>query len=189
MDSTAFMGYSGMGTTFLGSLTSAFGDLTQGQAEQKMYDYQAGVARMNAQIAEQNATTASNTGEFNAMLSGLRGAAAMGTMKSVQASHGLDIRSGSAKQVQQSQSTFNQLNQSAIRSDAAKTAFNFRNQAAADTAQAGADVVAGENARTASVIKAETSMIGGASSVSQQWLQGQKMGIPGMWNNKQTFGG
>jgi len=186
MDINAQMGYSGMASTFLGGLTSAFGAYEQGQSEGKMYDYQAGVARMNAQIAEQNASTTSATGEFNAMLSGLRGAATMGTMKAAQASHGLDVRSGSAQQVQQSQGMFNQLNQSAIRSDAAKTAYNYRTQAAASIAEAGADTFAGENARTAGMIKADTSLIGAASSVSQQWLQGQKAGLPGN-NSNQTF--
>lgn len=188
MDTNFMMGSIGIGSTFLGSLTSAYGDLMQGRAEQKMYDYQAGVARMNAQIAEQNAQTASGTGEFNAMLSGLRGAAASGAMKSAQGSHGLDVRSGSAKQVQDSQGMFNRLNQTVIRSDAAKTAFNYRNQAAAGIAQADADTIAGQNARTTSTIKATTSIIGGASSVSQQWLQGQKMGVWGN-NSNQTFGG
>ena len=184
----AFMGASGMGTSFLGSLTSVFGDLEQGRAEKEMYDYQAGIARLNAQISQQNASIASETGEFNAMLSGLRGAAALGSMKAIQGSHGLDVRSGSASQVQQSQGLFNRLDQTVIRSDAAKTAFNYQTQASSQSAQAGADTIAGKNAATAATIKADTSIIGGASSVDQQWLQGQKAGLWGNTSN-QTFGG
>lgn len=188
MDTNAFMGWSGMGTSFLGSLTSVFGDIAQGQDEKKMYDYQAGVARMNAQISEQNAKYASDVGELQAGQAGLRGAATLGMIKATQGSHGLDVRSGSAAQVQQSQSLINVIDQTAIRSGAAKTAFNYRNMAAAESAQAGADVIAGDNAAAAGTVKAATSIIGGASSVDQQWLQGQKAGLWGN-NSNQTFGG
>ena len=176
----SMMGYSGMGSTFLGSLTTAFGNYEQGQAEGKMYDYQAGVARMNATIAEQNAQYVSDVGELQAGQFGYKAGQQLGQIKAVQASHGLDVRSGSAAQVQESQKLVSATDMSMIRSNAARAAFNYRNEAAADVAQAGADVAAGQNARTAGMIKAATSVIGGATSVDQQWLQGQKAGL-GLW--------
>jgi hypothetical protein len=48
-------------------------------------------------------------------------------------------------------------------------------------------VIAGENAAAAGTVKAATSIIGGASSVDQQWLQGQKAGLWGN-NSNQAFG-
>jgi hypothetical protein len=180
------LGEFSIGGTILGSLTSAIGAYETGQSEKEMYDYQAGVARLNATIADQNAQYASDIGEQQAGLFGYKAAAQLGTIKSVQASHGLDIRSGSAAEVQASQKLVSATDMAAIRSNAAKTAFNYRNLATADIAQAGADVIAGTNAATAGMIKADTSIIGGASAVDQQWLQGQKSGLWGGTN--QTFG-
>ena len=184
------LGEFSIGGTILGGITSAFGSYEAGQDEKKMYDYQAGVARLNAQIADQNAQYASDVGELQAGEFGYKAAQQLGAIKSVQASHGLDIRSGSAAAVQASQKLVSATDMAAIRSNAAKTAFNYRQQAGADIAQAGVDTFAGRNAATAGLIKADTSIIGGATSVDQQWLQGQKSGLwgsPGGSNN-QTFG-
>jgi hypothetical protein len=186
------LGEFSIGGTLLGSLTSALGGYETGQSEKEMYDYQAGVARLNATIADQNAEYASQIGEQQAGLYGYKAAQQLGQIKSVQASHGLDIRSGSAAQVQASQRLVSATDMAAIRSNAAKTAFNYRNLAAGDIAQAGADVVAGRNAATAGMIKADTSLIGGASAVDQQWLQGQKAGLwgdPSQRVQGSTFGG
>ena len=188
MDTNAGMGYLGIGQTILGGITSAFAGYEEGQAKKKMYDYQAGVARMNALISEKNAQYASDIGELQAGQMGLRGAATLGQIKATQGAHGLDVRSGSAQQVQQSQSLINLIDQTAIRSGAAKTAFNYRTQAQGQIAEAGADTFAGKNAATEGTIKASTSILGAASSVDQQWLQGQKMGLWGN-NSNQAFGG
>ena len=183
------LGYAGIGSTFLGALTSAFAGFEEGRAEKKMYDYQAGVARLNAQIAEQNAKYASDVGELQAGEFGYRAAAQLGQIKAAQASHGLDVRSGSPAQVQQSQQLMSAVDMAAIRSNAAKTAYNYRTEAVQASAQAGLDVMAGRNAALAGDVKAATSIIGGAASVSQEWLQGQKMGLWGNSNPNQTFGG
>ena len=174
------MGYMGIGQTILGGITSAFGAYEQGQSEKKMYDYQKGVAQLNAQIAEQNAEYATQVGELQAGAYGWKAAQTLGNIKATQASHGLDVRSGSPLQVQQSQQLVSATDMAAIRSNAAKTAYNYRNEAAGATAQASAMDAAGSNAASASIVKASTSIMGAASSVDQQWLQGQKAGL---WGN------
>ena len=180
MDMSSGMGFGGMFSTFLGGLTSAFGAYQEGQAEKKMYDYQAGVARLNTQIAEQNATYASQIGELQAGQYGYRAGQIAGQIKSAQGSHGLDVRSGSAKDVQDSQRLMSQTEMTNIRSNAAMTAYNYRNQAVSSTAQAGMDTLAGRNVASAGMVKASSSILGAASSVSSEWLQGQKYG---MWGN------
>jgi hypothetical protein len=183
----------GMFSSFLGSLTSAFGAYEGGEAEKAMYDYQAGVARMNAQIAEQNATYASQVGELKAGEYGYQAAQQLGMIKATQGSHGLDVRSGSAAQVQSSQKLVSATEVADMRSNAARVAYSYRNMAQQDIAQAGVDTLAGQNAMTAGMIKADTSIIGGAQSVSQQWLQASRVGMFSGnsygSSNSQPFGG
>ncbi len=191
MADPSYAAMSGMFSTFLGSLTSAFGGYEQGQSEKAMYDYQAGVARLNATIAEQNATYASDIGELQAGQYGWKAAQQLGSIKSAQASHGLDIRSGSAAQVQSSQKLVSETDMTFIRSNAAKTAYNYRNMAVQSTAQAGLDTLAGQNAASAGMLKAATSIIGGASAVSDQWLKATQVGMYGPSSGggtNQTFG-
>ena len=180
------MGYVGIGSTVLGGITSIYGDIMQGQAEKKAYDYQAGVARMRAQIAEGNAQYASDVGELQAGAYGYKAAQQLGTIKAVQGSHGLDVRSGSALQVQQSQQLISQTDMTAIRSNAAKTAFNYRQEAQQDVAQASLDTMAGSNAATAGILKADSSFLSTVSSVSSEWLQGAKSGL---WGQTSGTGG
>ena len=173
------IGYGGIGSTVLGGITSIFGDIAEGQAQKKAYDYQAGVARMRAQISEQNANYASDVGELQAGAYGYKAGQQLGMIKAVQGSHGLDVRSGSAAQVQASQKLISQTDMTAIRSNAAKTAFNYRQEAQQNVAQAGLDTMAGQNAVSASMIKADSSFLSTVSSVSSEWLQGTKSGLWG----------
>lgn len=182
------IGAAGIGATIGGGLSSAIGSLMGGTAQQQYYDYQAGVARMNAAIAEQNANYAINIGEIQAQQSGLAGAQQMGRIVAGQAASGLDVNSGSNKQVQQSQLGITRTNETSIRSTAAKTAFNYQVEGAQFSAQSTADIQAGKNAETAGMIGAESSIIGAASSVSSEWLKGTQVGLFPNPTNKQMFG-
>ena len=184
MNPNTLMGGVGMGVTFLGGITSAIGAFVQGQAQQEMYNYQAGVARLNAQIADQNATYTRQVGELQAAQAGLAGAQRMGQIRAAQGASGLDVNTGSAKQVQQSQGQITSMDMTAIRSNAAKTAYNYEVEGTQYIAQANLDTVAGKNARTSGMINAYSSILGSASSVSSEWLRGQSLGL---WNG--TSGG
>jgi len=173
------LGVSGLGTTFLGGLTKAFGDIFSGISQKQMYDYQAGVAKLNQQISEQNALYSEQVGELQAGRYGMEAAQRLGGIRAAQASHGLDIRSGSAAQVQSSQKLVSAMDMATIRSEAAKTAYGYRVQGVQFGAQASLDTMAGKNAMSAGMVGAESSILGGASSVAGQWLQGQRMGLWG----------
>lgn len=179
MASNSLFGDIGMGTTFLGGITSAIGAFVGGEAQQQMYNYQAGIAKLNAQIAQQNATYATQVGEIQATQAGLQGGQRLGQIKAAQGASGLDVNSGSAKQVQSSQQLITASDTAAIRSNAARTAYNYANQAVGFTAQANLDTVAGQNARLSGLIGAGSSLLGAASSVSSQWLRGQQLGLWG----------
>lgn len=169
----------GMGNTALGGIQGAIGSLMQGQDQAAMYNYQAGVARTNSIISYQNATYASQVGEQQALQSGMAGAQRYGQIRAVQGSHGLDVNTGSAKDVASSQQLINRMDQTTIRSNAAKTAYNYEVQSTQFTAQAGLDTLAAKNAQTAGLIGASSSILGASSAVSSEWLRGAQLGLWG----------
>ena len=169
MASPATLGSIGIGANVAGGILGAEGSIASGEAQQGMYNYQAGVAQLNATIAKQNADFAVNAGEEKAQQYGLEAGQRQGQIVASQASSGLDANSGSAKEVQQSQKMVTNLDLTQIRSDANKTAYDIENQAQGFEEQATLDTMAGKNAAQAGVIGAFSSILGTASSVCTKW--------------------
>lgn len=169
----------GMGSQVAGSLTQAFGNVFQGQAQAQAYQYQAGVAQMNQQISMQNANWASMAGEVTAQESGLKTRYEIGEEKSIQSGSGIRVDSGSATDVRVSQDEIGQQDQALIRSNAAHAAYGFQTEAAQEDAQANLDEMAASKSKTAGIIGGIGSILGGAASVSSKWLQGNQQGIFG----------
>lgn len=173
------IGQIGLGATGAGSILSAGGALSSGIASSNMYQYQAGIAKLNQQIDAQNEEFARQTGEAQAQQFGIRAGQQMGQIKASQASAGFDVRSGSDAQVRASQRTLNSLDTDIIRSNAAKTAYGYQLQGTIAGAQASMYSSAASNALAAGVIGAGSSILGGVGSVSSMWLKGQQTGLFG----------
>jgi hypothetical protein len=178
----------GMFNTALGGVEGAIGSYMQGQDQRAMYNYQAGVARTNSIIAAQNATYATQVGEQEALQTGMAGAQRMGLIRAAQGSHGLDVNSGSNKDVQSSQAFLNRFSQTNIRASAAKTAYNYQVQGTQFQAQAGLDTLAGQNAATAGLVGASSSILGASSAVSSEWLRGAQLGLWGGTTQSSNYG-
>jgi hypothetical protein len=189
MDPATMMAIS-LGATAAGAGVSAFGSLFGGQAQAGMYEYQAGLAKMNAQIAQQNARYALQTGEAKAMQSGLKAREQMGETLTRQAASGIDVNQGSGLAVRRSEQQLATYDQAAIRSTAARQAYGYRAQGFMDEQQALLDQYAAKNAKTAGMIGAASSLLGGAGSVSSKWLRGQQVGLgsgsPSPWDTTGT---
>lgn len=167
----------GIGATAGGGILSAFGSVSSGIANKNMYDYQASIARLNQQIDTQNAEFATQTGEQQATISGMKTGQQIAQTKVAQASSGFDVNSGSNAQVRESEHRVGAIDTDIIRSNAAKTAYNYQVQGAQAGNQASLYASAGSNAMTAGLVGAGSSILGSASSVSSQWLQGQRVGL------------
>lgn len=167
----------GGGSSILSGILGAQGAGQAGAAAKGQALYQAGVAIKNAQIAEQNSEYALNAGEQNAMRAGMKGAQQAGAIKAAQSASNLDVNSGSAKAVQDSQKLVTQMDMNTIRSNAAKTAYDYRVQAGSLRDQAGLYLTAGANAEAASKTNAEASIIGAAGSVAGKWMQASQLGL------------
>ena len=179
MNSQNVAGFS-IGSTIAGSLLGAQGAAQTGAANSQMYAYQAAIANLNQQIATQNQTFAVQTGDQQALSEGLKQSQQMGAIKAGQAASGFDIRSGSAAQVQASQQNINTIDTETIRSNAAKVAYGYQESGSVAGAQSQLYTSAASNAAQAGGINAAASILGGASSVSNMWLQGQQNGL---WNS------
>src|SRR5215831_2825492 len=134
-----------MGATIAGGATSAFGAVQGGQAQAGMYQYQAGLARMNAQIQRQNAIYATQRGEAEAMQSGMKTRQQIGETLTRQAASGLDVNAGSGIQVRRSEQELGTYDEATLRSNAAVKAYGARAQGLMDESQSTLDQFAARN--------------------------------------------
>lgn len=173
------IGVIGLGTSIAGGALSAYGAMSSGEANAKAYEYRAGMSRVNAQINQQNSDWALTVGDKKLQSYGMQAAQRAGTIKTTQAASGLDITTGSAKDVQDSQALLTKIDNKTIADNTSRTAYGYRVQANNDLLQAGMDERAASNSRTAGKLSALGSIIGTASSVSSKWLQGNQVGLWG----------
>lgn len=172
-------GQVGLGATVAGGVVSAMGAAKQGEATQQAYNYRAQVARINAGIDKQNAEWERKKGEVEAQQYGMKATQQRGQIKVAQAASGLDVNTGSAKQVQESQEKVTAMDLAQIRSNAAKIAYNYDTQAVMDENQAKLDELTGRQAKEASYYKVAESIIGTVSGVSSKWQAGKTAGLWG----------
>ena len=97
-----------------------------------------------------------------------------------QGASNIAIGMGSAAEVVRSQDLLTRMDLTQIRSNAAKTAYDFTTKATMDLNQATLDTMAGQNAKLAGDINAASSILGTAGGVSSKWLQGKQAGLWGV---------
>lgn len=165
----------GAGASAVGGLLTASGQLGKGDADAKMYAYRAGVAKVNATISRQNSDYALEAGDLQARRSGLTTGFTIGKQETAQAANGFDVNSGTNLAVRDATQAIGVEDQTTIRTDAGRKALGDRNQAAAYDAEAGADLIAGDNSQRAGKIAAVGTLIGTAGSVASKWTQASQV--------------
>jgi hypothetical protein len=176
-DPITLMAAGGMAATAAGGIIGGLGAESSGQSQQAMYNYKAGVAQLNKQIADQNASWAVQSGGIQAEEKGLQSGQAIAETKVAQSGSNLDVNSGSPAAVRKTQTDVAQFDQNVIKWDAAKTAWGYEAKAAGDTAEANLDIMAGETAKTAGDIGMVTSFLNAGASVASKWSQGKTAGM------------
>ena len=156
---------------------SAISSITAADAQGRAANFQAAVAENNATLAKQGAVQAQAQGASNEQTMAIKDVAGAGAILAGQAASNIDVNSGSAADVQRSQKTITAMDLTQIRSNAAKTAYDYSVKSVMDTNQASLDVMAGQNAKTSGDISAMSSILGSVSSVSSKWLQGSQQGL------------
>lgn len=155
--------------TLAGGGLSAYGAEAKGSSDQAMYNYQAGVAKLNAAISRQNADYTRTAGESVAYQSGLKTADIVGKQTVAQAASGVDVNSGSPKAIRDTTTSFGQYDQGLIRQNYAKKAYGYEVEATTKDAEAQGDIIAGQQAKKAADISAASSILGSVASVSGKW--------------------
>ncbi len=135
-------------------------------------NYNAQVAKNNQITANQNASIALQQGTVQEEAKRIQTGEMMGGIVASQAASGVNPNEGSALNVRSSAAETGELDALTIRSNANLQARNLQYQGAMYGAQAQADIAGGE-------WSAASSILGGASSVSNQWLRYSMAGVPG----------
>jgi len=156
-----------IGATVIGSGIKAYGDWYGGQFQKAMYNYQAGVQRAMAGIADKMAQWDISAGAIKQQQADLVARAAIGR-EAVHFAAG-NIGGRTPMDVRGSQEALALENRRIIGADAAHAAYGEEVKAAGYTAQAGVDVVAGQQAAYAGDISAIGSIVSGAGSVAGKW--------------------
>lgn len=188
-----------------GSRVGAEGARKAAAARSQAAMYRAAVARNNQQLATQYAGMERKAGDIEAEKAGLKTRQNLGTAKAIQSASGLDVGSGSAKDVRDSIKDLGALDAETIRSNAAKKAFGYditatQQGASAELAdmEARAEIEAGEYTAKAYEYQAKgheyaaqgqryraqgyedagtASLISTAGSVADKWLGFQTKGV------------
>lgn len=148
-----------------------YGSYQQGKAQQAQYDYQAQVNENNRKIAEWQAQDAIKRGDIEEKRHRLKVEQLKGRQRSVLAASNVEIDSGSALDTLGDTAELGELDALTIRSNAEREAYDYRVSAMNQGAEAGANRLAGRNARTAGNYGAMTSLLTGANSMADKWYK------------------
>lgn len=164
-------------TSLAGGIFGMMGANAQAQAQANMYNYQAQVAQRNAQIAEQNAQYERQAGEVAAQQAGIKGKQQESMVRAAFGATGIDVNSGTASAVQDSQSLVTQEDEALQRSNAERRAYDYKVQKFQDLSQSNLDTFAASNALESGKIAGISSLIGSFGSVANKWTQFNQLGM------------
>lgn len=155
--------------TVASTAVGAYSAVANAQAQSEAANYQAQVAANNAKIAAFNANSAIDSGNQQLQAAREQAAQRQGMIRAVMGAGGIDLNSGSALRNQQGVAEVDQLNQATITSNAARSAWNFRNQGADYTAQGQLDSMRASQAETAGLMGGFSTLLSGAGTFANQW--------------------
>lgn len=177
MASPAVSGSIGMGLDVAGGIIKGEGAAYEGEANAAAYRYKAGVALLNKQIDEQNASWSLQTGGIKGMEKGQQAGQEIASTKVMQSGSNLDVNSGTAKAVRDTQTKVTQFDEGVIQWDAAKTAYGYEAKAVTDKAESDLDLMAADQSEKAGNINQMTAWLNAGSSVASKWMQGSQAGM------------
>jgi hypothetical protein len=166
-----------MGMSAAGGIIGGIGAKESADAQAQASSYKAGVAQLNKQINLQNAAWATEEGGAKGEEEGLKSGQEKAQTLIVQAASGIDVNSGTAKQVRTDQTTVAQYDQNVINWNAAKTAWGFETKATMNQAESQLDLAAADNEKEAGTIGEWTSFLNAGGSVADKYLKGSSTGI------------
>lgn len=155
--------------TAIATAVSTYSAVSSANAQAEAASYQAQVAANNAKIAGYNANAAVDSGNQQLQAAREQASQRQGMIRAVMGAGGIDLNSGSALRTQEGVAEVDQLNQATILSNAARSAWNYRNQGSDFTAQSQLDTMRSSQAETAGLMGGFSTMLSGAGTFANQW--------------------
>lgn len=163
--------------TVIGTGVSIMGAMNQASATKDAANYQAQVAKNNQTIAEQNAAYARQAGQAETEAEGMKTAAIVGQAVAAQGASGIDPTTGSPADVIRGTRDVRRLDTLNVVNNAELRARGLETQATNFGAESGLKKLEANNASTAGLYAAGSSLLGGASSVATKWQRFQTEGV------------
>ena len=168
----------GLVVSLLGAASSAAGQIQQGQQAKSAAEFQAGIARNNAIIAQQKADDARARGEIAAATQARKTKQLIGQQEVALAASGVLTKRDSPLDLIVDTAGLGELDALTIQSNAEREALGFEAQGRDFTGQAGGLEVAGANAVTGSFVKAGSTLLTGTGTVASKWAAFNKGSTP-----------
>lgn len=166
-----------LGMTAFGAGMSAVGAYNKSKADKAAYEYQAQVARNNAQVAEWQAQDAIMRGQTAEGNQRMKTAQLKGTQRAAMAARGLALDEGSPLDILTTTDLMGERDALTVRDNAAKEAWALREQGKGYTANAG---LLGFRADSESpLMSAGSTLLTGAGQVASSWYAFKDKGIKG----------
>lgn len=156
---SGILGVVGTAVSVAGSIASAAGAKAQA-------DYQAQVAKNNAVIAKKNAEAASTQAQQQQVSQDDQTRALIGQQEALQAGSGLSVSGASQLRTRRTAAKLGDVDRTNIREEGQTNIMNYLQQSANFTSQASAAKAQGRGAILGGFLDATSSLISGASSVS-----------------------
>lgn len=165
----AIGGLVGGGGGGLGAALGAVGSIVSGLAGFGAASYQAKVAKMNQDIANENAVKAMDQGAKNAMEQDIQTRAMLGEQLAAQSASGLSVGGRSQMLTRKAAQELGRRDRLNVIEDARSTAYNFRTDAANARAQGKMSMFEGVNSLIGGFINAGGSLIGKSTSTRKRF--------------------
>lgn len=171
------MGPASIALSGVGTFLDMKGKAQATGAQAGEYQYKSAVAKINQQIAKQNADYERHSGEVKAQQRGMQTRANIGSVRAKQGASGLDVNKGSTVKVRESIADIGAQDVGIIRSNAARRAYAYETEAANLEAQGTIYDAAAKNTLKAGKISQWQSLISGASNIAGKFQAGAQSGL------------
>ena len=165
-----------MGMSAASGIVGAFGAAQKDDATSAMYNYKAGVAQANQQVAQQNADYAIQVGGVKAEQEGLKGGQVLGQEKAAGGASGFDVASGSGVIARTDQNKAIRESEGIIVNDAARKAYGYKIEGMNFGAEATLDTASAQYTQQQKGFDVASSLLGGATSVADKWAKFSRVG-------------
>jgi hypothetical protein len=190
----AVMGGLAVGEVAMGLVGTALGvvgSVQSGNAQARMYGYQAQVNRQNAEIAKNNAAMERQAGLEDARRQRIKTMQIVGQQKVGVAAGGVDVGYGTPLDMFEDTATMGELDALMLEYDAEKKARNYEIEVNNFSNQANLDLFAARNAKSAGQMNAIATGVKGLGTAMSSFagLAGGFNGLGGLGNGTKVSGG